>query len=58
MTPERSPVDSGVKLIDRVKNLFRTRPPTEEEREAQAELKVIRERANTQSAENPMYGNR
>jgi hypothetical protein len=58
MTPERSLVDFGREVIDRIKNLFRTRPPTEAELEAQAELKVIRERANTQSAENPMYGNR
>jgi len=47
-----------VKLIEKVKSLFRRRPPTEAEREARAELQVIRERAEAQSAENPLYGQR
>jgi hypothetical protein len=47
-----------VKVIDKIKNLFRTRPPTEAELAARAELQVIHEHAEAQSAENPLYGNR
>jgi hypothetical protein len=40
-----------VELIDKIKNLFRARPPTEEELAARAEVEVMRERASSESAE-------
>jgi hypothetical protein len=40
-----------VRLIDKIKNLFRTRPPTEEELAARAESQAIRERSISESAE-------
>jgi hypothetical protein len=47
-----------VKLIDKIKNLFRTRPATEAELAACAEVQVIHDRAEAGVAENPLYGNR
>jgi hypothetical protein len=41
-----------VKLIDKIKSLFRTRPATDAELEARAEMKIINERASNESADN------
>jgi hypothetical protein len=40
-----------MKLIDKLKDLFRGRPPTEEELAARAESEAIRERARNESVE-------
>jgi hypothetical protein len=39
-------------LIEKIKSVFRTRPPTDAELEARAEMKVINERASNESADN------
>jgi hypothetical protein len=40
-----------MKLIEKIKNLFRTSPATDAELEARAEMQVINERATSESAE-------
>jgi hypothetical protein len=40
-----------MKLIEKIKSLFRTKPPTDAELEARAEMKIINERTSNQSAD-------